>query len=122
VGHYEQACDRSVKGLRIGIPDEYFEEGLEDAVRESVEQVVDALRAQGADLKRVSLPHTRYGIATYYVLATAEASSNLSRFDGVRYGLRREPKGGTLTDLYETSREAGVGPEVKRRIMLGTYA
>src|SRR5690606_5164464 len=104
------------------LPREYFAEGLDDSVRAAVLDMAKALEAAGATLVDVSLPHTEYGISTYYVLATAEASSNLSRFDGVRYGLRVERAGADLARLYRESRGAGFGPEVKRRIMLGTYA
>jgi aspartyl-tRNA(Asn)/glutamyl-tRNA(Gln) amidotransferase subunit A len=122
VGAYERACERGVKGLRVGIPKEYFAEGLDDEVRHGVVQLIDALRAQGATICEVSLPHTQYGVATYYVVATAEASSNLSRFDGVRFGLRVEDPKTDLLKMYARSRDQGFGPEVKRRIMLGTYA
>jgi aspartyl-tRNA(Asn)/glutamyl-tRNA(Gln) amidotransferase subunit A len=122
VGAYEAACERPITGLRIGIPKEYFAEGLDEGVRARVVAAAEALRAQGATLIDVSLPNTQYGISTYYVLATAEASSNLSRFDGVRYGMRVEAGGADLASMYRASRGAGFGPEVKRRIMLGTYA
>jgi aspartyl-tRNA(Asn)/glutamyl-tRNA(Gln) amidotransferase subunit A len=122
VGDYERACDGDVAGLRIGLPKEYFAEGLDDSVRQSVLQVARSLEKAGATLVDVSLPHTQYGVSTYYVLATAEASSNLSRFDGVRFGMRVERAGADLARLYRETRGAGFGPEVKRRIMLGTYA
>ncbi len=122
IGAYAAACKKDVAGLRIGIPEEYFGDGLSDEVRAGVEAVIDALKSQGATTKAVRMPHTHYGVSTYYLLATAEASSNLSRFDGVRYGLREELRGDGLAELYARSREAGFGPEVKRRIMLGTYA
>lgn len=122
LGNYEQACEAPVKGLRLGLPKEYFAEGLDDSVRKAVMTVANALEKAGATLVDVSLPHTEYGISTYYVLATAEASSNLSRFDGVRFGMRVERAGADLAKLYRETRGAGFGPEVKRRIMLGTYA
>jgi len=121
VGDYEAACSRDVKGLRIGIPREYFGEGLDPAVEGSVRSAVAELEKAGCSVKPVSLPHTKYGIATYYIVATAEASSNLARFDGVRFGLRIESPKSDLTSLYGKTRNAGFGAEVKRRILLGTY-
>jgi len=121
VGAYEAACDRPVKGLRIGIPEEYFGEGLDPAVAASVRAAISALESEGCSVHPVALPHTKHGIATYYIVATAEASSNLARFDGVRFGLRVEPPRGDLQALYGKTRNAGFGPEVKRRILLGTY-
>ncbi len=108
-------------GLRIGIPREYFGEGLDAQVSDAVKQALDVYQTLGAELVDLSLPHTRYCIAAYYVVATAEASSNLARFDGVHYGHRAEKPSG-IVDLYSRSREEGFGPEVKRRIMLGTFA
>ncbi len=122
VGNYEQACDSPLNGLRVGLPKEYFAEGLDDSVRQAVLEVARSFEKAGATLVNVSLPHTEYGISTYYVLATAEASSNLSRFDGVRFGMRVERPGADLARIYRETRGAGFGPEVKRRIMLGTYA
>ncbi|MGE5788362.1 MAG: Asp-tRNA(Asn)/Glu-tRNA(Gln) amidotransferase subunit GatA, partial [Myxococcales bacterium] len=121
VPDYEQACQRDIRGMRLGIPAEYFGDGLDPAVRASVDSVLDYYRQAGCELKSVSLPHTRYGVATYYILATAEASSNLARFDGVRFGLRVEPPRADLSTLYGHTRDAGFGTEVKRRILLGTY-
>jgi aspartyl-tRNA(Asn)/glutamyl-tRNA(Gln) amidotransferase subunit A len=120
VGAYEAACDRPIRGLRIGVPREYFAEGLDDEVRAAVDDVMAGLKEQGATVVDLSLPHTRHATACYYVVATAEASSNLSRFDGVRFGMRAEAR--DLDGLYSRTRELGFGPEVKRRIMLGTYA
>lgn len=120
VPNYAAALDTPVKGLRIGIPDEYFGEGLDPEVRAAVEKTADGLRDAGCTLHKVSLPHTRYAVATYYVIATAEASSNLARFDGVRYGLRAEDAS-TLSTMYRRTRDQGFGKEVKRRILLGTY-
>ena len=120
VPDYVSALTRNVKGLRIGIPKEYFGEGLDPQVRAAVEQSIETLRASGATVGEVSLPHTEYTIATYYILATAEASSNLARYDGARYGYRAD-KVKDLTEMYVKSRSAGFGQEVKRRIMLGTY-
>jgi aspartyl-tRNA(Asn)/glutamyl-tRNA(Gln) amidotransferase subunit A len=130
VGDLEAACGRSIKGLRIGIPAEYFAEGLDPAVSESVRSAIGELEADGCSVKPVNLPHTHFALSTYYVLATAEASSNLARFDGVRYGLRIDraaPSGsgsGAQRDLramYGATRDAGFGAEVKRRILLGTF-
>ena len=122
VGRYEAACDEPVRGLRIGVPREYFAEGLDADVESSVRAAIDALEREGCTVHDVDMPHTRYGLATYYVVATAEASSNLARLDGVRFGLRMEAPGADLAALYAASRGAGFGAEVKRRIMLGTYA
>jgi aspartyl-tRNA(Asn)/glutamyl-tRNA(Gln) amidotransferase subunit A len=116
----EAACDRGVASLRVGVPDEYFAEGLDPEVAASVRAAIDALRDAGCSINPVKLPHTRFAVATYYVLATAEASSNLARFDGVRYGLRADPKH-ELRAMYGATRDAGFGVEVKRRILLGTF-
>jgi aspartyl-tRNA(Asn)/glutamyl-tRNA(Gln) amidotransferase subunit A len=121
VGDYEGACSREVKGLRIGVPEEYFGEGLDPEIAAAVKGAIAQLENQGCEVKSVKLPHTRYGIATYYVVATAEASSNLARFDGVRFGLRIEPPRADLAAMYGATREHGFGAEVKRRILLGTY-
>ena len=118
---YAAASDKPVKGLRIGVPGEYFAEGLDPEVRAAIEQGIDALRAAGCTVKPVGLPHTKYAVPTYYLVATAEASANLARFDGVRYGYR-SPRSATLSDMYSHSRDEGFGAEVKRRIFLGTYA
>jgi aspartyl-tRNA(Asn)/glutamyl-tRNA(Gln) amidotransferase subunit A len=118
---YVQTLRDGVKGLRIGLPKEYFIEGLDPEVKKAVEAAVETYRGLGAETVAVSLPHTRYAVACYYLVATAEASSNLARYDGVRYGVRRD-EGQGLIDMYMKSRAAGFGPEVKRRIMLGTYA
>jgi aspartyl-tRNA(Asn)/glutamyl-tRNA(Gln) amidotransferase subunit A len=121
VGAYVAGLEQSVKGLRVGVPKEYFGEGLDPEIRTAIEKVLDGLRAAGCVIKTVSLPHTKYAIPTYYVIATAEASSNLSRFDGVRFGLR-DTEAKTLADMFRKTRDAGFGAEVKRRILLGTYA
>jgi aspartyl-tRNA(Asn)/glutamyl-tRNA(Gln) amidotransferase subunit A len=118
---YEGACDRDVKGLRVGVPAEYFGEGIDAGVEASVRAALAGLERAGARLVPVRLPHTRHAVAVYYVLATAEASSNLSRFDGVRFGFRQESRGADLTRIYRESRGQGFGPEVRRRIILGTY-
>jgi aspartyl-tRNA(Asn)/glutamyl-tRNA(Gln) amidotransferase subunit A len=120
VPDYAAALNQPVKGLRVGIPEEYFAEGLDLEVRAAVEKTADTLRAAGCTLHKVSLPHTCYAIATYYVIATAEASANLARFDGVRYGLRAADST-TLNGMYRKTRDQGFGREVKRRILLGTY-
>ncbi|MDH4443631.1 MAG: Asp-tRNA(Asn)/Glu-tRNA(Gln) amidotransferase subunit GatA [Akkermansiaceae bacterium] len=109
-----------VKGLKLGIPKEYFGHGIAPGVRKAVESAIESLAAQGAEIVEISLPHTEHAVATYYVLAPAEASSNLSRFDGIRYG-HRASNPSDILDLYQKSREQGFGPEVKRRIILGTY-
>jgi aspartyl-tRNA(Asn)/glutamyl-tRNA(Gln) amidotransferase subunit A len=126
VPDYSAESDKPVKesgraGLRIGVPAEYFGEGLDPEVRAAVESGIAALEAAGCEVKPVSLPHTRYAIPAYYLVATAEASANLARFDGVRYG-HRSPDSETLSAMYRHSRDEGFGTEVKRRILLGTYA
>src|SRR6185436_4189201 len=121
VGDYVGACGRDPKGLCVGVPSEYFAEGLDPAVATSVSDAIRALEGAGCSIRPVAMPHTRYGVATYYIVATAEASSNLARFDGVRFGLRIEPPRASLSAMYGATRDAGFGPEVKRRIMLGTY-
>ena len=108
-----------LKGLRIGLPREYFGEGLEPGVRSLLEQALQVLAGQGAELREVSLPHTRYAIDTYYLICTSEVSSNLSRFDGVRFG--RRARGGNLPAMIAETRDEGLGAEVKRRILLGTF-
>ncbi len=120
---YEAACGRSVRGLRIGVPREYFAEGLDPEVEASVRAAISGLEADGCVVRPVTLPHTKFAVATYYVLATAEASSNLARFDGVRYGLRVTDGGAgrDLRAMYGATRDAGFGTEVKRRVLLGTF-
>ncbi|HEY4013822.1 MAG TPA: Asp-tRNA(Asn)/Glu-tRNA(Gln) amidotransferase subunit GatA [Polyangiaceae bacterium] len=127
-GGFEAACERSVKGLRVGVPDEYFAPGIDPEVAASVRAAIGELEREGCSVRPVRLPHTRFAVATYYVLATAEASSNLARFDGVRYGLRvDEARDGEhrgrldLRGMYGATRDVGFGPEVKRRILLGTF-
>jgi aspartyl-tRNA(Asn)/glutamyl-tRNA(Gln) amidotransferase subunit A len=116
------SLEQGVDGLRVGLPREYFEvEGMEPGVRAAVDRAVLALERAGAELVEVRLPHTDYGLAAYYIIAPAEASSNLARFDGVRYGAREE-SANNLLDTYLRTRRQGFGPEVRRRIMLGTYA
>jgi aspartyl-tRNA(Asn)/glutamyl-tRNA(Gln) amidotransferase subunit A len=121
VGDYVGALAKPVNGLRIGVPAEYFGEGLNPEIRAAIERQLDGLRAAGCEIKKITLPHTRYAIPTYYVIATAEASANLSRFDGVRFGLRAHDVK-TLSAMFRETRDQGFGAEVKRRILLGTYA
>jgi aspartyl-tRNA(Asn)/glutamyl-tRNA(Gln) amidotransferase subunit A len=121
VPRYADALDGEVSGLVLGLPREYFvEEGVDPEVLASVREAVAQLEAAGAQVREVSLPHTRHAIATYYLIATAEASSNLARYDGVRYGHRAAGADG-LTEMYRRTRSEGFGAEVKRRILLGTY-
>ena len=110
-----------VRGFRLGVPAEYFVEGTEPGVKASIEKAIGVLEELGAGCEEVSLPHTEYAVAVYYLVATAEASSNLARYDGVKYGYR-SPRPGDLLDMYSSTRAEGFGAEVKRRIMLGTYA
>ena len=121
VPDYAAELAKPVKGMKIGVPAEYFADGLDPEVRSAVEGAIEKLRGEGAEIRSISLPHTRYAVPAYYVLATAEASSNLARFDGVRYGYR-SPGAHSLSAMYRHSRDAGFGAEVKRRILLGTYA
>jgi aspartyl-tRNA(Asn)/glutamyl-tRNA(Gln) amidotransferase subunit A len=124
VGDYVGALAMPVKGLRIGVPEEYFGAGLNVEIRAAIERVLDGLRAAGCEIKPITLPHTKYAIPTYYVVATAEASANLSRFDGVRFGLRAAAGSAgaqTLSAMFRETRDQGFGAEVKRRILLGTY-
>jgi aspartyl-tRNA(Asn)/glutamyl-tRNA(Gln) amidotransferase subunit A len=120
VPNYAKEIEKPLEGLRIGVPEDYFGKGLDPEVGQKVEAGIAMLERLGCRRVALKMPHTDYAIATYYILATAEASSNLARYDGVRYGLR--VPGGTLTEMYRKTRERGFGPEVKRRIMLGTYA
>lgn len=118
---YLGALTGDVKGLRIGVPKEYMGQGIDPAVKDKVLEALKVLEGLGATWEEVSLPHSEYAVATYYLLASSEASSNLARFDGIRYGVRSD-NANNLLDLYHLSRSEGFGPEVKRRIMLGTYA
>ena len=120
VPNYSSEMRRPLAGLKIGVPAEYFGPGLDPEVRSKIESGIDLLERLGCKPVAIRMAHTDYAIATYYIVATAEASSNLARYDGVRYGLR--VSGNTLMDMYRKTREQGFGPEVKRRIMLGTYA
>jgi len=120
VPDYVAELEKPIHGLRVGIAKEYFGEGLDAEVKSAVEAAIQNLAGFGCEIVPVSLPHTKYAIPTYYIIATAEASANLARFDGVRYGYRAAGTR-TLADMYRRSRDQGFGPEVKRRIMLGTY-
>ncbi|HKV54650.1 MAG TPA: Asp-tRNA(Asn)/Glu-tRNA(Gln) amidotransferase subunit GatA [Candidatus Binataceae bacterium] len=120
VPDYERALTGNLKGLRIGVPREYFVEGMEPEVEKAVHSALRQFAAMGARTVEISLPHTEYAVAAYYLIATAEASANLARYDGVRYGMRAEA--GNTLDLYNSTRARGFGAEVKRRIMLGTFA
>jgi len=121
VPDYAATLEADISGLRVGLPKEYFEEGLDPGVGDAVMAAVDEYRRMGAEVVEISLPNTRLAVPTYYVVAPAECSSNLSRFDGVRFGHRCEaPK--NLEDMYMRSRGEGFGAEVKRRILIGTYA
>jgi len=121
VPDYRAALTGNIKGLRIGLPKEYFIEGLDPDVQKAMAQAIETYRNLGADFVDISLPHTDYAVATYYLIATAEASSNLARYDGVRFG-HRSPQSEGLIDMMTKSRSEGFGLEVKRRIMIGTYA
>jgi aspartyl-tRNA(Asn)/glutamyl-tRNA(Gln) amidotransferase subunit A len=115
------AVPKDLKGVRVGLPREYFIEGLDPEIEKSVRAAVAVLKERGAEIKEVRLPHTKYAISTYYIIAPSEASANLARFDGIRYGFV-DRAASNLEEVYEMTRGAGFGPEVKRRIMLGTYA
>jgi aspartyl-tRNA(Asn)/glutamyl-tRNA(Gln) amidotransferase subunit A len=120
VPDYRAALSGDISGMKIGIAEEYSVEGMEPGVASAVDRAIERLRSLGAELVKVSLPHTEYALPTYYITAPAEASANLARYDGVKYGLAIEAP--TLLETYQRTRGEGFGPEVKRRIMLGTYA
>jgi len=120
VPDYRKALKEGLQGLKVGIPKEYFIEGLDPEVEKAVQHGINVLREAGAETVEVSLPHTDYCVAVYYIIAPAEASSNLARYDGVRYGFR-DKNSDTLLDMYRNSRSLGFGDEVKRRIIMGTY-
>ena len=120
--YHSDLANASLKGMKIGVPKEYFIEGMNDMVRQSVEAAVEQLKNMGAEIKEISLPHTKYGVAVYYIITPCEVSSNLARFDGVRYGLSKREESEDLIDQYLKTRKAGFGDETKRRIMLGTFA
>lgn len=120
VPKYTAALGQSVKGMKLGVPKEYFIKGIDPEVEKAVRAAIEQYRQLGAEIVEISLPHTQYAVAVYYIIATAEASANLARFDGVRYGNRaKNPK--DILDLYQRTRSEGFGAEVKRRIILGTY-
>jgi aspartyl-tRNA(Asn)/glutamyl-tRNA(Gln) amidotransferase subunit A len=119
VPRYTSALDGNIKGLKLGLPKEYMIGGLDPEVNQAVQAAVKKLQGLGAEIVEISLPHTDYAVATYYIVATAEASANLARFDGIRYGMRVD--GDDPASLYANTRGAGFGPEVKRRVILGTY-
>jgi aspartyl-tRNA(Asn)/glutamyl-tRNA(Gln) amidotransferase subunit A len=120
VPDYPALLSEPVSGLKVGLPREYFGKGLESDVAGKIDEAIKTAQKLGVEIKEISLPHTTYAIATYYILATAEASANLARFDGVRYG-RRKAGARTMRQLYEESRDEGFGRETKRRIILGTF-
>jgi len=120
VPDFSRSLVKDVKGLRIGLPGEYFQKGLDPEVNKAITETVNLFKDQGAKFQEISLPHTKYAVAAYYIVACSEASSNLQRFDGIKYGLRKEAK--NLSDLYKETKGAGFGPEAKRRIFLGTYS
>jgi aspartyl-tRNA(Asn)/glutamyl-tRNA(Gln) amidotransferase subunit A len=121
VPDFRRSLNKAIKGLRIGLPKEYFVEGIDPRIRERIMAAVHLLAENGAHIVDVSLPHTRYAISVYYLVATAEASSNLARYDGVKYGIRSGEDATDSIVLYEATRSRGFGKEVKRRIMLGTF-
>jgi len=120
VPNYTKSLGQDIRGLKVGIPDEYFVAGLEPEVKSIIEEAVNKLRSLGASIYPISLPHTEYAVPVYYIIATAEASSNLARFDGVQYGYRAQA--GSLLEMYKLTRAEGFGQEAKRRIILGTFA
>jgi aspartyl-tRNA(Asn)/glutamyl-tRNA(Gln) amidotransferase subunit A len=122
VPDYTKSLVNDIKGIKIGIPKEYFIEGIDPEVKQVIEEAVDKLKNLGAQVKAVSLPHTEYAVAVYYIVATAEASSNLARFDGVQYGWRWKEKAQSLIEMYKNTRGEAFGEEAKRRILLGTFA
>jgi aspartyl-tRNA(Asn)/glutamyl-tRNA(Gln) amidotransferase subunit A len=121
VPDYSAALTGDIRGLKVGIPKEYRIDGISDEINSLWDQGIEWLKAAGAEVVDISLPHTKYALPAYYIIAPAECSSNLARYDGLRYGQRVTPEGGNLNDMYEATRAAGFGDEVKRRIMIGTY-
>lgn len=119
---YSAALKQGIKGMKLGVPKEYFIKGMDPEVEQKVREAFEVLEDQGAELVEISLPHTDYGLAVYYIIAPAEASSNLARYDGVKYGMSVRPENGDLLDMYFATRTQGFGQEVVRRVMLGTYA
>lgn len=121
VPNFEAALTGDIRGMKIGVPKEYRLDGMPEEIEALWQQGIEWMKAAGAEIVDISLPHTKYALPTYYIVAPAEASSNLARYDGVRYGLRNAPESGGLVDMYEATRAEGFGEEVKRRIMIGTY-
>jgi aspartyl-tRNA(Asn)/glutamyl-tRNA(Gln) amidotransferase subunit A len=121
VPEWEAGLNSDMRGKRVGIPREYRMDGMDEDVVKSWEQGIAWMKDAGAEIVEISLPHTKYALPAYYIVAPAEASSNLARYDGVRYGLRELPEGAGLQDMYAATRSAGFGDEVKRRILIGTY-
>ncbi len=119
--NFQKSLKKGIKGIRIGLPREYFIEGLDVKVKKQIEKAITLLKENGSEIIDISLPHARYAISSYYLIATAEASSNLARYDGVKYGFRSSDNISDLVEMYEETRSEGFGREVKRRIMLGTY-
>jgi len=119
--NFMDSLRKGIQGIKVGLPKEYFIEGLDSKVKDQITKAVSLLDENGAEIVDISLPHARYAISTYYLIATAEASSNLARYDGVKYGLRKTEESSDLVNMYEKTRSEGFGREVKRRIMLGTY-
>ena len=119
VPDYLKNINKDIKGLKIGLPKEYFTEELDKDIKEVVNNAVEQLKKLGAEIREVSLPYTKYAISTYYIISSAEAASNLSRYDGVRYGIRKNDE--NIEEMYVKSRSEGFGTEVKRRIMIGNY-
>ncbi|MFL2932030.1 MAG: Asp-tRNA(Asn)/Glu-tRNA(Gln) amidotransferase subunit GatA [bacterium] len=124
VPNYLENIDRGIQGMKIGIPDEYFIDGMDPEIKQATNNAIKTMENLGAEIINISLPHTKYALPIYYIIAPAEASSNLSRYDGVRFGMRKQSESeyGSLFGMYSSSRDTGFGKEVKRRIMLGTYA
>ena len=118
---FVHSLDKGIRGMKIGLPKEYFIEGLDPEIKDRIMKAVNLLGKNGVEIVEISLPHARYAVSSYYLIATAEASSNLARYDGVKYGFRSEDDGLDLVKMYEATRSEGFGKEVKRRIMLGTY-
>ena len=118
--NYSKNLTKNIKGLKIGIPKEYRVDGMPNEIEELWEKGKKILKEEGAEIIDISLPHTEYALPTYYIVAPAEASSNLARYDGVKYGFRSS-KGSNLIEMYENTRSEGFGDEVKRRILIGTY-
>ncbi len=121
VPDFTEKIGQSIKGMKIALPEEYLGEGIDPQIVAAIQKAADQFRALGATVDTVSLPHTKYAVPAYYIIASSEASSNLQRFDGIRYGFRAKDVK-NLTDVYVRSRSEGFGPEVKRRIMLGTFS